>query len=313
MPIRQIGTPLSLEGPIDIEDEVEIDRIVNGRVRSLLTAPELRAELMPPGRRAWFEAFVKRSVEGALLLKQRDGLNLSWEGLEWDFLKQGVVQAILGILQTANDPDGKDERRGYAYSARCTERAFLQDRADVRETLKSAIVCGDGAEWRKYPAWYGVIDTEGHYARAFPPAERVALRRKGAARFLPIFEPEDPLLRGLLDDDVRQVRHVAAVRLAMLNPESADEKLLVGLLDAAADQDWVWSWGDEYDCDRRGRHEAFLLLERFGTQARAVVPLLKAEIATLQRLCGLKDYLAPWWEDWLAKSNRLVDVFEGRT
>jgi hypothetical protein len=261
----------------DAADEVETERLIANYLRSILSCPELQAGLMPPGRRAWFEGFVHRSVEGALLQDRRDGLARVWKIYETTVIDDGVVPAVTEIICLANDADGKEERRGWAYTAREMERTFLKDRADIREIFESAIASKSIEIWKRYPAWYGRRNVAPNLESVV-----VARQRTTAVRFLPLFDQNDPLLRTLLNDDVAEIRHVAAIRLAASTPDADDQDLLDGLLNAAADREWIWSLADHFDNMRCGCHDAFLMLERFGVRAKAAAPFLKAELAKLQ-------------------------------
>jgi hypothetical protein len=240
-------------------------------------------------------------VEGALLQGRRDDLARVWKTYETTVINDGVVPAVTEIIRLANDADGKEEGRGWAHTAREMERAFLRDRADIREIFESAIA-GKSIEARKrYPAWYG----RRHMAPNLESAV-VAHQRTMAARFFPLFDQNDPLLRTLLNDDVAEIRHVAAIRLAASTPDADDQDLLDGLLSAAADKEWIWSLADHSNNMRCGRHDAFLMLERFGVRAKAAAPFLKAELAKLQSDSAESEWLGPSWQDWITKASKVL-------
>ena len=48
-------------------DDAEFDRLAALCLGEILGSPEVRSERLPPGRRAWFEAFLRRCLEGAAL------------------------------------------------------------------------------------------------------------------------------------------------------------------------------------------------------------------------------------------------------
>lgn len=287
----------SLEGPIDLADHQLVDSLVKQQVEALLAAPALHATLMPAGRHAWFVGFLQRSLKDALLRPSRHDLDDYWRIFQSELIERGVVPTVLDILRLANDADDKEQRRGQALWAEETAAVLLHDKADVRTVLESAIGVGDTAVWQRYPAWYGRLDFDDT-----PPAHIVTWRRAQAVRFLPVLQTCDGLLWSMLDDPVREVRHVAAVRVSMLAPDATDERLLLRLLDAATDRSWVWSWRQRYDDDGMGYHEALLLLERFGARASAAVPLLKAEIAATTET---------YRHGWAVKAHHVLGALEG--
>jgi hypothetical protein len=297
----RIKTPLNLDAPIDIGDPVEIDRVVNRCVQPVLREAALLEALMPPGRMAWFDGFIRRCLEGAILQGPHKYLNHFWESFATGLLVRGVLTTILENLQLACDPTAKDERRGWAFAGHFVTTLFLQDRRDIRDILEGAILIKHPDVWQRYSVWYAQYDSLTRSA-----SDYVDGMREEALRFLPVFESRDALLEEMLGDEVRSIRHIAAMRVAEVMPDSTAEKLLVCLLDAAADESWVWSRREHYENGRKGCHEAFLTLERFGVRARAAAPLLKLQIACI------RDTRERGWEEWLAKAHTLLEVFEGR-
>jgi hypothetical protein len=297
----RIKAPVDLDVPIDIGDPVEIDRVVNRCTRPVLREAALLEDLMPPGRLEWFGGFIRRCLEGAILQGPRKYLNHYWESFARELLVRGVLVTILESLQLEHDPTAKDERRGWAFAGNFVTTRFLRDRKDIRDVLESAIRVKQPEIWLRYSVWYAQYDS-----LIGSPSGYVAAQREDAVRFLPMFEAQDALLDEMLGDEVRSIRHIAALRLADAMPAASDEKLLSCLLDAAADESWVWSRRDHYENGRLGCHEAFLMLERFGVRAGAAAPLLKSQIT---RVRASPDR---GWDEWLAKADGLLDVFEGR-
>ena len=201
---------------------------------------------------------------------------------------------MLRILRESKDPDGKDERRGYAHFASHQDYAFLQERADLREILGSAIACRDIEQWKRFPAWYG-HSRHGAQSVLFVQAE--------AARFLPIFSTDDPLLRSLLGEEFGKASHVAAVRLAKSAPDFVGEDdLLRALLRAASDKGWLWSHREHYAVSMYGYHEALLHLGPYGQRAQAAIATLEEEI--LQCRGGTSARHQSWlWEKWLEEAD----------
>ena len=219
----------------------------------LLADPRLAATLMPPGRRAWFESFVARCLEQALLrsnpraLRDRQDLNRLWTSLAHDIAHHGVAVAVIGIIRLVHDADAKEDRRGWAWHASDQARELLQDR-DIRDILESAVLTRDAALWARCPGWFG-------------DSANAAYVRANAVRFLPHYTTETAWLNDLLDDETPTIRHFAAIHLGLVGPPSDRAKVRARLIEAAGDKDWVWSWKDHYASGRMGSDEARDLLD----------------------------------------------------
>jgi hypothetical protein len=124
-----------------------------------------------------------------------------------------------------------------------------------------------------------------------------------AARFLPIFSIDDPLLRSLLGEEFRNASHIAAVRLAKSAPDAVGEDdLLQALLRAASDKGWLWSYRDHYAVFMYGYHEALLFLGPYGRRAQAAIPILEEEI--LKRRSDTSARYKPWiWDEWVEEAE----------
>ena len=149
--------------------KIIIDETIASYARPLLARFEFQDERMPPGRCAWFEEFITGSVERALLvddrhtLRDRQFFDNYWNMFSHDLADDGVVVAVLNIVRQAYDADGKEERRGWAYSARDLVRLFLQNHGALIAIFESAIATTDAATWARYPGWFGSTKYVGHY------------------------------------------------------------------------------------------------------------------------------------------------------
>lgn len=278
----------------DPRNEAAFEAEVRRHSRVMLTDPHLKADSMPPGRRKWFEGFVVRCVEGAMLEHDFEPHSAElWMQLRNAFAGRGVVPVIGQILRLALDPDAKDERRGWSHHASSTRSTFLKDDADLREILQSALVCKDSDVWRLYPGWFG---------------NEVSIQvRKVCSQFIPLREANDPILRALLSDEDSDVRFVAAVRLAMTTPEADDDELLNTLSDATASESWLWSHRDVYRSDRHGCHDAILHLARFGPRASASAPQVRRMIACAREdAARASGWLAREWQQWALEAEGVL-------
>ncbi len=253
MPI--IAGAAELLDSVNVGDQTAVARVVRAAVGALMAAPALAEDQLPPGRRAWLEGFAARCIEGALLGRgdgpREIGLDELWQGFSESIIRRGVIPAVFAAVQTANDGDGQDERRGWASHAAREVDAFLRDDRDIRDLAIAAVSTRDRAVWSRYPCWFGSADD----ARI----DLIAARRISAARWMPLSAPDDPVLRDLLADEVIEVRHVAAVRLAMQGGD-IDDELRWRLGEAAADHRWIWSWRDHFERGENGCEVAMRLL-----------------------------------------------------
>lgn len=216
-----------------------------------------------------------------------------WEQFCGALARQGVAPAIAEYLQLSLDPDGKDERRGWAYHADAIRTLFLKDDADIAEILRSALICAEPQTWSRYPGWYG--------------AQMQQWVRRNASRFIPLRSENDPLLRSLLDDADSIVRFIAAVRLSMTTPKADDDDLLRVLSEAIASDAWNWSFGDTYRSGRYGNHETVLHLARFGPRAAACAPHVARMIdAAKEEATQPVGWLAEEWRDWALKADGVL-------
>jgi hypothetical protein len=276
MPRKQkFGSLNSREGDVDLIDRYR---------KPLLAHPVFGEQAMPPGKRAWLETFLTQSIERALL-KIDGGSHLTGEDLDhlWlsfagNLTRDGVVKAICDIAQLVHDPDGNDESRGWAGSARATAELFLDGR-DVRQILEIVLETTEPAQRASYPGWFGYDSSVGHY-------------RAIAARLLPYYRRDGEWLVPLLDDENAEVRHIAALHLAFDWPALADDTVLSHVIEAAADTDWIWSRSDHFNYFRTGKEQALLALGKFGARARKATSLIMAEIAVTERkVAGLESAL----------------------
>jgi hypothetical protein len=282
----------------DLRKEFAFEADLGRHCRVMLSDPHLQADAMPAGRRRWFEGFVVRCVEGAMLAEDFDRRSTDlWEQLRNAFARRGVVPAIAELLQLTFDPDGKEERRGWAYHANSTHSLFLKDDTDLREILQSALVCKDSDVWRRYPGWFG--DEMNHWVRMV------------GSRFIPLRDGNDPILRTLLGDEESEVRFIAALRLAMTTPEADDDELLSNLSEAVASESWLWSHRDVYRSGRRGCHEAILHLTRFGPRAAASAPQIRRMIACARDdAAGSSGWLADEWRQWGIEAEAVLAAIQ---
>ena len=244
--------PDRLLANVYVGDDAEIDRAVRAAIRPVLRAHSLAADHLPPGRRDWLKGFLYRSVEGGLLQSHPDAqpcdLDGLWSTFSHDLKTSGVVPTVIGITQLANDADGNEERQGWARHAYATLAAFLRSVPDQRDLLTSVIDTRDPAEWRRYPAWYGRLGPD--------PDQTILRRRAMATRWLHPSGDTAAVLRGALDDHAPLVRHIAAVRTMQLRGRQADDHLIDRLREAAADEEWIWSYRDHSEDGSLGCHIA---------------------------------------------------------
>jgi hypothetical protein len=248
---------------VDIGDEIEIDRVVRQAVRPVLSAPVLAEDLLPAGQRRWFEGFVRRCAEGALLDSHPDvrsaELDRLWHSFTTDLIANGIVSTVLSTLRLANDGDGKEEQRGWARHASDVLRAFLRDSLDLHHVTAYAATTRDPDEWKRYPAWFGAVHTR--------HADAIASSRATATRWLPLIGGDSSILRTLLSDSVPEVRFIAAIRLAKLYPDATDSEIVRQLYEAAADETWIWSFREHFVDFRTGCAEAKAMLNAIDARA----------------------------------------------
>jgi hypothetical protein len=248
---------------VDIGDEMEIERVVRQAVRPILSTPVFAEDRLPAGQRSWFDGFIRRCAEAALLdshphVRPAD-LDRLWHSFTRDLIADGIVSTVLSTLRLANDGDGKEERRGWAWHARDVLKVFLRDSLDLHHVTVHAVTARDPDEWKRYPAWFGPV-----HARH---GDAIAFQRAIATRWMPLIGGESAILRMLLSDSVPEVRFIAAVRLAKLYPDATDSEIVHQLQEAAADETWTWSSREYYATLRTGADEAGEILAAIEARA----------------------------------------------
>jgi hypothetical protein len=105
--------------------------------------------------------------------------------------------------------------------------------------------------------------------------------RARAVRFLRYYNQDIEWLIPLLDEDIPEVRHLAAMHLARDWPDRADDKVLACLVEAPEDS--AWTWADHFASSRIGREEALDVLARIADRPIAMATPRRAEHARLQQ------------------------------